>query len=154
MIENGSQSSVHVRESSSLFHEVWRHQPFLSQVDVGQNWEWKWSSRDLSGCGTLLIDRWGLSTARYLYSVPPRTLSFLPLCIRILSFYQSRWEPSLLFPLLQYLCSCLVPSFLYFLEFGPLQCPILSNTGLTVHTLDKQFSSPPAPASPYKGNHG
>ena len=37
--ENDSQSSVHVRESSSLFHGVWRHQPFLSLVDVGQNWE-------------------------------------------------------------------------------------------------------------------
>lgn len=44
MIENGSQNSVHVRESSSLSHEVWRHQPFLLRTDVGQNWEWKWSS--------------------------------------------------------------------------------------------------------------
>lgn len=47
--ENGSQNLAHVRESSSLFHEVWRRQLFLSQADVGQNWEWKWSSRDLSG---------------------------------------------------------------------------------------------------------
>jgi hypothetical protein len=47
--ENGSQNLGHVRESSSLFHEVWRRQLFLSQADVGQNWEWKWSSRDMSG---------------------------------------------------------------------------------------------------------
>src|SRR6267154_3573710 len=48
-IENGSQNSARVQESSSLFHEGWRHQPFLSQADVVQNWEWKWSSGELSG---------------------------------------------------------------------------------------------------------
>jgi len=59
-IENGSQNSAHVRESSSLFHEVWRRRPFLSQADVGQNWTWKWSSQGYCSParGTLLMDRW------------------------------------------------------------------------------------------------
>ena len=59
------------------------------------------------------------------YCVSPRTLSFLPLCIRILSFYQSRRKFSFLFPLFQYLYRSTVSLFLYFLEFAPLQCSIL-----------------------------
>jgi hypothetical protein len=151
-IENGSQNSAHVRESSSLFHEVWRHQPFLSQADVGHNWEWKWSSRKLSGPRHVTYGDEFIYDMLYIVFL----LALCPFFFFEFAFFPSispdgslpcSSHSSSIFVAASYPRSCISSNLAH--------CSVpYCQIRYWQYTLDKQFHSPPALASPYKDNHG
>lgn len=82
------------------------------------------------------------------YRVPPCTLPFLPLGVRVLALYEPRRKLSLLFPLPQSLHGCLVSLFLYFLELSPLQSSVLPSIASSAYILRNWSYTPRARASP------